>query len=289
MGITLLDKDIILPFSFEKANIRGKIVRCSDTAKELLDRFATGNQEVDKVFLDSISLSYLISSNFKFDGVFKLQLNSYDGIIKVILCDNKQNGNMRAFMSLNDKIKPKSDTPTFREIVGSDSAMIFHMFMKDAKYPYQGIVDLSGEDLSSCAENWFAKSEQLQTYIKIFSNVEKKITTAIFLQKIPNQYASDEEKEEDDEIFNTFKILSDSVTKEEMLSDNLEDILYKLYNEFDVLIYDKQPIAYKCTCNDEVIKEVIATISEEEQESIRKENDGHIKITCSFCGKDYLF
>ncbi len=289
MSIALLDKDVILPFSFDKANIKGKIIRLSETSKQLLDRFTTGIKEVDKVFLDSLALSQLIFSNFKFEGTFKLQLSGYDGIIKAILCDSKKNGNIRGFMSLNENHKMQSKNPSFREIVGKDSAMIFHLLMKDAKQPYQAIVDLSGDDLSSCSENWFLKSEQLPTYIKIFSDVEEKTTSALFLQKIPNQYAKEEEKEEDKEIFNTFKILSDSITKQEMLNDNLEDILYKLYNEFDILIYEKKPIYYKCTCNDSVIKEVISTISKEEQESIRKENDGHIKISCSFCGKEYLF
>ena len=287
--IDLLDKDVLLPFSFKSANIRGKILRLSETSCELLEKFSTGVDNVDKVFLDCLALSQLISSNFKFDGTFKLQLNSYDGIIKVILCDNKINGEMRAFMSLNEGVDTKNGNPTFKEIVGSDSAMIFHMFMKDAKQPYQAIVNLEGDSLSNCAENWFAMSEQLQTYIKIYSNVENKTTSALFFQKIPNAYATDEQKEEDEEVFNTFKILANAVSDEEMLNDNLSDILYHAYHEFDVEIYDKIPISYKCTFSHEAIEGVIATMPKEEQESIRAENDGHIKVSCSFCGKEYLF
>lgn len=287
--IDLLDKDIILPFSFEKANIRGKIVRLSETSRALLERFSSGVDSVDKVFLDTIALSQIIASNFKFDGTFKLQLNSYDGIIKVVLCDNKKDGNMRAFMSLNDKQSVKNENPSFKEIVGQDSAMIFHMTMEGSSQPYQAIVDLSGEDLSSCAENWFAMSEQIQTYIKIYSDPKTKVTSALFFQKIANQYASDEQKESDNEVFNTFKILANAMTMQEMLNDNLSDILYNLYHEFDVLIFDKIPVTYKCTCSNSVIEKVIITMSDQEQSSLRVENDGHIKVTCSFCGREYLF
>jgi molecular chaperone Hsp33 len=296
-----MEKDILLPFSLSSTNIKGKIVRLHKTSSKLLERFAVGIKEVDKVFLDSLVLSQLISSNFKFDGTFKLQINSDEGIVKMILCDNKINGNMRAFMSLNEGYAVQNSpqnllsTPvdyinhtsfTFKEIIGS-GVMIFHLHLPNSIKPYQAIVELSGDNLEDSAYAWFKQSEQIKTYIKIFSNAEKKSAAGLFLQKIPNQYANDEQIAEEEEIFNTLKIHSETLKETEILNDSLEDVLYKLYNEFDVMLYDKTKISYKCTCSAKKINEVVAAMSSIEQEDLRKENNGVIKITCSFCGKEY--
>ncbi|MDR0484193.1 MAG: Hsp33 family molecular chaperone HslO [Alphaproteobacteria bacterium] len=280
-----LQQDVILPFSLNEANIKGKILRLNQTSAELLNRFSTNIPEVDKVFLDSLTLSQLISSNFKFEGTFKLQLNGDGGIIKMILCDNKVNGNMRAYLSLHEDYTPVKN-PSFKDLIG-EGVMIFHLYLPLSSKPYQAIVDLNGDSLSDSAYNWFKQSEQTKSYIKIFSSVEGKSTAGLFLQKIPNQYASEEQIQAEEEVFNTLKILSDTLKLDEILNDDLEHVLYKLYNEFEVITYDKLPISYKCTCSDDVIKEVISAMSLSEQESIRKENNGEIKISCSFCGKEY--
>ncbi|MDR2007790.1 MAG: Hsp33 family molecular chaperone HslO [Alphaproteobacteria bacterium] len=279
-----MDKDVLLPFSLDNTNIKGKIVRLNKTSAKLLERFSTGISAVDKVFLDSLVLSQLISSNFKFDGTFKLQINGDGGIIKMILCDNKLNGNMRAYMGLHDGYVV-GDKHSFQEIIGN-GVMIFHLILPNSAKPYQAIVELSGNSLEDSAYNWFRSSEQTRTYIKIFSNAEKKSAAGLFLQKIPNQYATEEEIEQEEEIFNTLKILSDTLKEEEILEDSLEDVLYKLYNEFDVRLFEETKVSYKCTCSAKKIKEVVAAMSLEEQEELRKDNNV-IKITCSFCGKEY--
>ncbi|MCL2567169.1 MAG: Hsp33 family molecular chaperone HslO [Alphaproteobacteria bacterium] len=280
-----MEKDILLPFSLSNTNIKGKIVRLHKTSSKLLNRFTTGIKEADKIFLDSLILSQLISSNFKFDGTFKLQVNGDGGIVKMILCDNKINGNMRAYMSLHEDCK--GQPLTFKDTIGS-GVMIFHLHLPNSLKPYQAIVELSGDSLSDSAYNWFKQSEQIKTYIKIFSNAEKKSAAGLFLQKIPNQYANDEQIEQEEEIFSTLKILSETLKENEILEDSLEDVLYKLYNEFDVMLYDKTKISYKCSCSLKKIKEVAASMSASEQEDLRQENNGAIKITCSFCGKEYL-
>ena len=42
--------------------------------------------------------------------------------------------------------------------------------------PYQGITPISGGSLSSCAETYFAQSEQLPTRIVLFSNAKQSAT-----------------------------------------------------------------------------------------------------------------
>jgi molecular chaperone Hsp33 len=281
-------EDVLLSFGFKDKNIKGKIVKLKKIPKELLSRFSV-SKDIDKLFIETSALSCVISSNFKFDGTFKLQLNCYNAPVKVILCDNKQNGNTRSYISIDEleleKIKNK-DNLTFQDLVGNGQ-MIFHMFPEYASEPYQAIIPLGGENISACVNNWFENSEQVTTFTKAWSSVKKGVVVVIFLQKIADNYATEDMQEQNQNDFNTVKILTESLSYKEAMEDNLEEILYNLYNEFEVLLYPKTYFYDSCSCSVEKIQEVLKTIPIDEINEIKAENDGFVKINCDFCKKEY--
>lgn len=285
MSIDYKDSDVVVPFSFNSLGVRGKILRFNNLSNTIVNNFNISDN-IKEVFLDSLSLNAIISSNFKFDGIFKLQLNCFEGLIKVILIDTKSNGDVRGFISLNNdfKIEEEVEKLTFKQLVHK-GYLVFHLDQKLAK-PYQAIVAIDGDNLEQSANAWFKDSEQILTYIKFYRDVATNSAGAIFLQIIPNQYASEQEKEEQKEDFNTLCILSDTLEKQEMFNDNLSDILYKLYNQFEVVVFDKQYYQYKCSCSQEKIQELVNTFSEDEKNQMKQE-DKDLEISCQFCGTIY--
>jgi redox-regulated HSP33 family molecular chaperone len=62
MSHIIYKEDVILPFGFQKANVRGKIIKLSNASKIIVDRFSSHNS-INKVLLDALSLSSLIASS----------------------------------------------------------------------------------------------------------------------------------------------------------------------------------------------------------------------------------
>ena len=97
------------------------------------------------------------------------------------------------------------------------------------------------------------------------------------LQKLPVKSSFDEESTE--EVWqNSLNFLS-ILSKEEFLSINLttEEILYRLFNELEVSVYNKIIIQDQCRCSDEKIKFAIKNLSKKELKEIADEN-GNVKV-----------
>ena len=66
-----------------------------------------------------------------------------------------------------------------------------------------------------------------------------------------------------------------------------ERLLFRLFNEHGVRVFDAQPVADDCSCSDEKVRTMLEGLTAEQQaESIE---DGLIRVDCEFCSKRYQF
>jgi molecular chaperone Hsp33 len=165
---------------------------------------------------------------------------------------------------------------------------------------YQGIVALDGSTLAECAESYFRTSEQLPTRIKLGVTPGTKgnghpplpwRATGIMIQQIAETGGSGTAPETVDapgETWNRASILFDSLSFEELLDPGLtpENVLYRLYHEDGVRVFDIREIRFGCRCSRERIEAVIETFSDEEIAEVTV--NGHIEATCEFCSTTYV-
>ncbi len=69
---------------------------------------------------------------------------------------------------------------------------------------------------------------------------------------------------------------------------SLEEIIEKLFGEFNIEILEKKDVKFKCNCNRERIEGVLISLGYEELNSIIEE-DGQAEIVCHFCNTKYNF
>jgi molecular chaperone Hsp33 len=288
------NENTVVSFSFNQKDtknpvyVRGKLVKLTSLTNSLVERFkdtlAKNNNVLQKHFLDATTLAVLISNNFKFEGIFKLQITSQNGLLKAILIDCKNNGNVRGFISINESFNKDIDLnkASFKTLVG-DGFMIFHLDSLNYKEPYQAVVGLGENNLEETANNWFEQSEQIKTYIKLFKNEETLEAGALFLQVVAQEQRKAKDVEQVLEDFNTLSILTNTMTNEEFFATQNDDLLYKLYNEFDTIIYPSQPYYYKCSCSKEKVVEMLSAFAQKEE----GDDDSPKEIECSFCGTKY--
>ena len=160
---------------------------------------------------------------------------------------------------------------------------------------YQGIAALEGSTLADCAQNYFRRSEQLETVISLVARVGdgEPWAAAAMLQRMPEEggHAPLEQKdaEESDEGWRRVATLMASLTSAEMLNPELSptDLLYRLFHEDGVRLYDPRRLRFACRCSRERLSAVLASSAPEDVADMAE--NGTITATCEFCGTDYVF
>ena len=281
----------VIPFQLSNNSIRGNIVRLQTVVSEIVKRHEYP-ANIESLFADTLSITACLGSRMKHEGVFTIQAKG-TGDVSTLFSDITSDGFLRGYISL---ISDFSNTESNLKSLMGSGHVSFTLDQGKHTKRYQGIVSLEEPSMSKITELYFNNSEQLETkfmtfnYFDIEKNNRKNLFSAglIMLQKMPVKNSFDEESNE--EIWqNSLNFLS-TLGKEEFLSTNLtsEEILYRLFNELEVTVYDKIIIKDQCRCSDEKIKFAIESLSKKELREIADEN-GNVKVVCEFCKKERIF
>jgi len=148
---------------------------------------------------------------------------------------------------------------------------------------YQGVVGLEGETLAECLEDYFMRSEQLPTrlFIRTGEAEGQQGAGGILLQVLPAQDAQQED-------FNHLATLTETIKTEELLGLPANEVLWRLYHQEEVTLYDPQDVIFRCTCSHERCGEVLRSLPEAEVDEILAE-DGKIDMHCDYCGSHYIY
>ena len=68
---------------------------------------------------------------------------------------------------------------------------------------------------------------------------------------------------------------------------SVETLLYRLFHEDGVRVFDPQSVRAACGCNHDKIAAVLERYDANELQDMVE--DGAIKVTCEFCRKEYCF
>ena len=82
--------------------------------------------------------------------------------------------------------------------------------------------------------------------------------------------------------------LVETVEDHELLDPMLtsEELLYRLFHERGVRVFEAQPVVERCRCSRERIVSMLRQFSDEERRDMVGD-DGRIGITCEFCSTHY--
>lgn len=293
--------NIIQPFQLEQSNLRGRIVRLGSVLDEILTAHNYPDA-VNQLVGETITLSALLSSMLKYDGVFTLQAQG-DGPIGMLVGDITSNKKIRGCASFNDERLEKAMEQLSALAVDERSQnqlaqllgkgyIAFTVDQGGETDRYQGIVELKGGSLVDCVQHYFTQSEQIGTGIKMAVGKRDGQWRAagIMVQHMPEDDSGEgwhSNLDEDD--WRRTMILLDSCTRDEFLSPDLGEnmLLLRLFHEEGVRIFSAEPVIRECRCSSEKVEQVLYSLSEDDLDHIAIE--GKITMTCEFCSKDYIF
>lgn len=287
----LADDDVIQPFSLEQTNVRGRMVRLGKVLEEIMRRHKYP-LSVCGLLSEIVTLAVLLSGMLKYEGIFSLQIKS-DGIIRNLTSDVTSEGEVRAYADFDEeKLKDYTHIKdTYYDLLGKGYMSFTVQSNVKSEHSYQGIVALQGKSLLDDVAHYFDQSEQIKTLFKISVHPQDGYwhTGGIMIQQMPeDEPESKRHDEKEREDWNNAGIMLASCTDEEILSPVLSssDVLYRLFHEGGVRVYNHKDLKFGCRCSKEKVEAVMATISKEEIFSIY-EQEKIVSVKCEFCSEEY--
>src|SRR5947208_9558347 len=158
--------DAVLPFEVAELDLRGRLTRLGPALDEILTKHDYP-APVGKLLGEAIVLTTLLGSALKFEGRFILQAQT-DGPVSFLVVDYQAPDRLRAYARFDaERLGDAKNT-------GSDSGTLLghgHLAMTIDQGPdmsrYQGLVALDGGSLEDAAHEYFLRSEQIPTRVRL--------------------------------------------------------------------------------------------------------------------------
>lgn len=279
--------DIVTPFIIEDLHIKGRVVQLGPELNSIITRH-NYPEAVSHLLAQMIALTALIGSSLKLEGKFSIQTTS-NGPVNLLVCNFTTPHNLRAYarynvQELSEQLQNKATTPA--QLLGQGS-LAFTMEAGHHTNLYQGIVELSGNDLAQVAEQYYISSEQIPTKIKLASHFCAKTgwrAGGLFLQYLPHTSADPE-----NDAWREANILAHTLSDEELLDKELgaHRLLFRLFHEHEIKLFNEQFLQDKCSCNREKILEMLQGFDPPALEEMVIDNK--ITVQCQFCSQSYDF
>ena len=274
-------RDLLHRFVFEESDIRGEIVTLGDSYSKVMECNAALPSCVKQLLGEFVAAVSLMSSTLKFDGILTLQARG-KGPVPLIMAECGHQKSIRAIAQLDEEVTiPELEKADINALLGD--AVLAIIIEPDKGERYQGIVPLEGSRLADCLEHYFSQSEQLPT--RFWFAVEQDTVTGLLLQALPQQVASAEQNRDS---WETVEQLAATVSAEELLQLEHPELLYRLFNEFKVTLFEPLPVRFECSCSRERSAAALESLGRKEVEAILAEQDW-ISIDCQFCNSKYVF
>jgi len=293
-----LGDNVVQTFQLESNALRGRSVRFGSVLDDIL-KAHDYPLPVAHLVAETITLTVLLSSMLKFDGIFTLQAKG-DGPIGMLVADMQSNGDLRGCATFDaERLELARDQiADLKTEEGGENHLAQYLgkgylaFTVDQAQGerYQGIVELQGSSLIDCAQHYFEQSEQINTSIKMAAGLRdgKWRAGGLMIQEIPEEGGENAGALAEDEWRRAVAFL-ESATEDELLDTQLggNELLHRLYHEDGVRVFGPLALNNQCRCDEERVRNVLSSMPEEDVQEI--ERDGIISMRCEFCSHDYRF
>lgn len=282
--------DLLHRFLFDDCDIRGEIVTLGDSYREVLSHNpqAPAIQRLLGEFLAAVGL---LSSTLKFDGKIILQARG-DGPLSTIMAECNHHNNLRGIVRMNAEVELSDELAQhggLQQLLGNGILVITIEPQRSENFSgtierHQGIVPMDAHNLAGCLEHYFHQSEQLAT--RLWFAADNDVATGFLIQALPQQLITDEEDNRDK--WETVITLADTVKEEELLQLEHTNVLYRLFNEQPLRLFDPKTLRFACSCSRDRSANALLSIGREDVEALLVEK-GSIDIDCQFCNQHYHF
>lgn len=202
------------------------------------------------------------------------------GPIRGLMVTANSKGEIKGYVSEADVMLPAKDVAKAIDL--GVMSVIKDIGLKE---PYVGQTHLVSSEIAEDLNYYFVTSEQIPSSVAlgVLLNNDTTVSSAggFIIQLMP--FATDEVIDELEKRLKDF-----SFTKYLEKGMSVEDIMAKLFDNFDMKITDTLPCAYVCDCSKDRVEQAVISLGKQEIASMIEDNEP-IEVVCDFCRTKYSF
>ncbi|EHU9445854.1 Hsp33 family molecular chaperone HslO [Vibrio vulnificus] len=268
--------NVLNRYLFEDLSVRGELVQLDEAYQRIISS-KDYPAALQKLLGELLVSTTLLTATLKFEGSITIQLQG-DGPVSLAVINGDNEQKIRGVARWEGHI---ADDATLHDMMGKGYMVITIEPKKGERY--QGIVGLEGDNLEQVLEGYFERSEQLKTriWIRTGEHEGKAHAAGMLIQVVPDGTGSENDFEHLDQLTNTVK-------NEELFTLPANELLYRLYNQEQVRLFEPQNVEFRCGCSRERSGAAIVTVDKNEIYDILA-SDGSVSLHCDYCGTTYSF
>lgn len=275
---TLPVDDVLYRFLLEHAGVRGVLVRLGPVWCDVAGR-ADYPPALHALLGEALAASALLTGNIKLSGALSIELKSA-GPLRMLFAECNDEGRLRGLARWTEPLPDRLELDAM-----PDAIMAITIGQVERGQRYQGLVDLHHAGLAEALENYFVQSEQLPARIILASDGTQAV--GLMLQKMPDEGGRDAAR--DDDAWNRIVHLTATLDATELLAVAPAPLLYRLYHEESVRLFEPRALAFGCSCSRERVATMLHSLGRDEVEAALLARDGEIEVICEFCAQRYHF
>ena len=259
-------------FLFDKHPIRGQYVSLDESWARIVMQSGLEGRALT-LLGEALAAMVLLVDTLKIKGSVILQVRG-SGPLGLLVVEANSENQIRGIARQVGEITDEMD---LAQIFGSEYFVI--TIKTDGAEPHQGIAPLQGANFADALEHYFATSDQLGT--RFWLACDKDNISGMLLQKLPGKAA-------DEDAWNSVVMLADTLSAQELKLAELESLLYRLFHQEEIRLFDSNPLEFYCSCSRERTGAMLLTLGKTEVFEVL-EQEGDVLVTCEFCNQHYRF
>jgi molecular chaperone Hsp33 len=277
------ETDALQRFVFERARVRGELVRLDETWREVRRR--REYPEVVRSALGELTAaSVLLAATVKFEGgALVLQIQGGHPV-DLLVVECQPDLSLRAMARWDGGLPELGPQPALHELAAGGRCALT-IDPGPGLVAYQSVVPLEGRTTAQVLERYMARSEQIGTLLALASSDER--AAGLLLQKLPD-LGGKAQPDADADLWNRVGHLAATLKRQELLELPGREILRRLFHEEELRLFESMPVRFACRCSRERVAGVIRMVGREEVRQALAE-EGEMTVTCEFCGRAYTF
>ncbi len=271
------DRDFRQRFLFDQFPIRGELVHLNQSWREIINRHSYPGS-IQNLLGEMAAAAVLLSATLKFNGALHLQIRG-NGPLSMALMESTSDRTIRGLAHWNGNVEEKS----FSDLVGDATLAV--TIESNANERYQGIVDLKCGSLAQALENYMQRSQQIDTRLWLAPGGSQ--VSGMILQKMP-EFDQLLPRDVDTDAWPRITQLADTVQPEELADLEFGNLLYRLFHEEDVRVFEKLPVSFRCSCSRDRVREMLKMLGYAEVLDVLN-TENRVHVNCEFCNHEYNF
>ena len=231
---------------------------------------------IAKALGELLAAGALLAANLKFDGTFILQVQG-TGVLKLLVAEATSEQTCRGTARYDDSVGIAEDA-SLQDLIGEQGQFVLTLQPSQGEM-WQGIVGLQGDSIAQMLANYLAQSEQLDSDLILAADEHRAV--GMMVQRLAGQEMARED-------WQYVESLLQTVSRDELLQTDANTLLYRLFHEQEVRVFEPENMEFACTCSQEKVGNMLLLLGGQEVGQILLEQ-GSVEIACDFCQQKYVF